>query len=137
MNVPFLRTLLKLLEQTLNFTSITPGIKSCIIVSFFKLMSAPLSNKCCCFMLRSVVEFLYHHLVCSHQLPQAPGIRWRQFGCILLPNEELSNHTHHSHPQAFHLSTSHQPLWRHHQSLHERSCQWAAHQFLGMKNDCI
>ena len=93
--------------------------------------------QCCCFMRPSAMECLYHHLVCSHLLPHVPDVRWSQFSCALLHNEELSNHSHHSHPQAFLLSTTDQLLWCHHPPLHEGSFERVADRFLGMKNDCI
>ena len=53
---------------------------------------------------------------------------------MLLHNEELSK-SHYSHPQAFHLATSDQPLWSHQPLLRQRSFQRVAHRFLGMRND--
>ena len=76
---------------------------------------------CCCFVWRSAMEWLYIDLVCSHQLFHTPDVWWRQFGWKVLQVEELSNHTHHSHPQAVHLSTTDQPLWGHHALLHKGS----------------
>ena len=72
----------------------------------------------------------------SHQLPHATNVWWRHFGWTVLHDEELSNHSY-PHPQAFLLSTIDQPLWRHHSSLHQRSFEQVAHQFLGMKKDCM
>ena len=84
------------------------------------------------------MECLYSiEFVCSRQLPHATDVWWRQFGWTLLHYEELSNHPHHSRPQASLLSTTDQPLWRHHPSLHQGSFERVADRFLGMKNDCM
>ena len=93
----------------------------------------------CCWVVRpSAMECLYYiEFVCSHSLPQAADVWWHQFRWTLMQDEELSNLPYHSHPQAFHLSTIDQLLWRHHPSLHQGSFQRVAHRFLGMKNDCM
>ena len=92
----------------------------------------------CCLVRPSAMECLHQiEFVCSHQLPHATDVRWRQFGWTLLHDGELSNQPNYSHPQAFHLSTTDQPLWRHQASLHQWSCQRVADLFLDMKNDCM
>ena len=94
--------------------------------------------QCNCVGQRSVMEFLYNiDVVCSHSLPHAADIWWRQFGWTLLHDQELSKLPHHSHLQAFHLSTIDQLLWRHHPSLHQGSYGRVADHFLSMKNDCM
>ena len=89
--------------------------------------------QCSCSVRPSAMECI----VCSHQLPHAPDFWWRQFGWNMLHNEELYNHSHHSHAQAFLLSTSDQLFWRHHHSLHQGSFERVLDRFLGMKNDCM
>ena len=94
--------------------------------------------QCFCIVRPCAMECLYvDYLVCLHQLPHVPDVRWRQFGCTVLHDEELYIHPNHSHPQAFLLSTTDQPLWRHQHPLHQWSCQRVANRFLGMKNDCM
>ena len=93
--------------------------------------------QCSCIVRPSAMECLYiDNLVCSHQPPHVTDVWWR---CLMtvLPNEELSYHSHHSHPQAFLLSPSDQPLWRHHPLLHYGSFERVADRFLGMKNNCM
>ena len=92
----------------------------------------------CWIVRRCAMECLYHiEFVCSHQLPHATDVRWSQFGCTVLHDEELYNHPNHSHPQASLLSTTDQPLWRHQPPLHQWSFERVADRFLGMKNDCM
>ena len=94
--------------------------------------------QCCCYVRRCAMKCIYSvQFVCSRQLPHAPDIWQRQFGCCMSQYDELSDQPHHSHSQAFHLSTSDQPFWRDHILLHQGSFERVADRFLGMKKNCM